>query len=144
VPESEGMASAALNAEIRDYDARVFQRLNEFHLARDYLEDKRESLAELGDVICRHGLHQRVGVSLLHKHFEISDNELVVREFVRNLSYIKPWNIDQLSSPVPSCGRPRSVMAAPYTIRLNSATIPSICRPTRGTIWKFSMDRATS
>jgi hypothetical protein len=53
------MASAALNAEIRDYDARVFQRLNEFHLARDYLEDKRKSLAELGDVICRHGLHQR-------------------------------------------------------------------------------------
>jgi hypothetical protein len=94
------MASAALNAEIRDYDARVFQRLNEFHLARDYLEDKRKSLAELGDVICRHGLHQR-WVSLLHKHFEISDNELVVREFVRNVSYIKPWNIDQLSSPVP-------------------------------------------
>jgi hypothetical protein len=95
------MASAAVNAEIRDYDARVFQRLNEFHLARDYLEDKRKSLAELGDVICRHGLHQRVGVSLLHKHFEISDNEFVVREFVRNVSYIKPWNIDQLSSPVP-------------------------------------------
>lgn len=69
------MLRAALNAEVRDYDARVFQRLNEFHLARDYLEDKRESLTELGDVICRHGLHQRVGVSLLHKHFEISENE---------------------------------------------------------------------
>ena len=95
------MLRAALNAEVRDYDARVFQRLNEFHLARDYLEDKRESLTELGDVICRHGLHQRVGVSLLHKHFEISENELVVREFDRNVSYIKPWNIDQLSSPVP-------------------------------------------
>jgi hypothetical protein len=95
------MANAALNAEVRDYDVSVFQRLNEFHLAKDYLENKRESLAELGDVICRHGLHQRVGVSLLHKHFEISDNELVVREFVRNVSYMKPWNIDQLSSPIP-------------------------------------------
>jgi hypothetical protein len=95
------MASAALNAEVRDYDPRVFQRLNAFHLARDYLEDKRKSLTELGDLICRHGLHQRVGVSLLHKHFEITDNEFVVREFVRNVSYMKPCSIDQLSSPVP-------------------------------------------
>jgi hypothetical protein len=95
------MASAALDTKIQDYDAGVFQRLNEFHVARDRLEENRESLAELGDVICLHGLHDRVGVSLLHKHFEISDNELVVREFVGNVSYIKPWKVDHQSSPVP-------------------------------------------
>jgi hypothetical protein len=95
------MTSAALDAEVRDYDAGVFQRLNEFHVARNCLEENRESLAELGDLICLHGLHDRVGVSLLHKHFEIADNELVVREFAGNVSYIKPWTVDQLSSPVP-------------------------------------------
>jgi hypothetical protein len=95
------MAGAALDAEVRDYDAGVFQRLNEFHVARDRFEESRESLVELGDVICLHGLHYRVGVSLLHKHFDISDNELVVREFVRNVSYIKPRKVDPLSSPVP-------------------------------------------
>jgi hypothetical protein len=95
------MASSALDAEVRDYDAGVFQRLNEFHVARDCLEENQESLAELGDLICLHGLYDRVGVSLLHKHFEIADNELVVREFVGDVSYMKPWKLDQLSSPVP-------------------------------------------
>ena len=95
------MASAALDAEVRDYDAGVFQRLNEFHVARDRLAEYRESLAELGDVICLHGLHPRLGVSLLHKHFDISDDEIVVREFVSNVSYIRPWKVDRLSSPVP-------------------------------------------
>jgi hypothetical protein len=95
------MASAALGAEVRDYDASVFQGLNEFHLARDRLEESREALATLGDLICLHGLHDRLGISLLHKHFEISESELVVREFVRNVSYIKPREIDRLNSPLP-------------------------------------------
>jgi hypothetical protein len=91
----------ALDAEIREYDPGVFQRLNEFHFAREHLAEKRESLAELGDVICLHGLHDRIGVSLLHKHFEIADNEILVREFVRNVSYITPREVDRLSSPLP-------------------------------------------
>jgi hypothetical protein len=95
------MATAVLDAELRQYDAGVFQRLNEFHVARDRLEETQQSLAELGDVICLHNLHGRIGVSLLHKHFEISDDEVVVREFVQNVSYIKPWAVNHLSSPVP-------------------------------------------
>jgi hypothetical protein len=95
------MTSAALDAEVRDYDAGVFQRLSEFNFARDRLEERRESLDELGEIICGHGLHDRVGVSLLHKHFEISGDELVVREFVSNVSYIKPWKVDRLNSPSP-------------------------------------------
>ncbi|HEV7933428.1 MAG TPA: hypothetical protein VGP70_14110 [Actinomadura sp.] len=95
------MESAALDAEVRDYDVGVFQRLNEFGFARDRLEENRDSLHELGDLICLHGLHERIGVSLLHKHFEISDNELVVREFIDNVSYIRPWKVDRQSSPSP-------------------------------------------
>lgn len=95
------MVGAALNAEVRDYDVGVFQRLNEFGFARDCLEDNQDPLNELGDIICLHGLHNRIGISLLHKHFEISDNEFVVREFVDNASYIKPWKVDQQSSPSP-------------------------------------------
>jgi hypothetical protein len=90
-----------MDAEVQDYDAGVFQRLNEFHIARDQLEVHRELLTQLGDIICLHGLHRRVGISLLHKHFEVSDNELVVREFIHNVSYIKPWAIDALSSTLP-------------------------------------------
>jgi hypothetical protein len=35
-------------------------------------------VTELGDVICHYGLHDVVGVTLLHKHFEIADDEIVV------------------------------------------------------------------
>jgi hypothetical protein len=90
-----------LDAEFREYDARVFQRLNEFHLAKDYLDENRTFLAELGDVICLHGLHGHVGLSLLHKHFEISDNERVVREFAGNVSCMTPWDANRLGSALP-------------------------------------------
>lgn len=95
------MAGPTLDAEFREYDAGIFQRLNEFRVARDCLESSRESLADLGDLICLYGLHKRIGVSLLHKHFDISDSELVVREFDHNVSYIKPWEIGRPNSPVP-------------------------------------------
>jgi hypothetical protein len=95
------MANATSEAEIRGYDSGVFQRLSEFHSARDDLDANRALLSELGDVICLHGFHDRFGVSLLHKHFEISEDELLVREFVENVSYIKPWQADARSSPLP-------------------------------------------
>jgi hypothetical protein len=95
------MASAALDAEVQDYSAGVFQRLNQFHIARDRLDEHQEWLAQLGDIICAHGLHQRIGISLLHKHFEISDNEFVVREFTDNVSYMRPWDVNALGSTLP-------------------------------------------
>jgi hypothetical protein len=95
------MGNVAAVAEFARYDPTVFRRLSDFHLARDELEQYRESVAELGDMICVYGLHECVAVSLLHKHFEISDEEVVVREFVDNVSYMTPWNIRQLSSALP-------------------------------------------
>ncbi|WP_214367836.1 hypothetical protein [Pseudonocardia sp. H11422] len=95
------MTTAVRDAVVRDYDVGVFQRLNDFQIAKRHLDDDRDYVAELGDVICRHGLHDVVGVTLLHKHFEISDDELVVREFVDNVSYMKPWNIEELPRLLP-------------------------------------------
>ena len=39
--------------------------------------------------------------TLLHKHFEISDDELVVREFIDNVSYMKPWQVESLPRLLP-------------------------------------------
>jgi hypothetical protein len=95
------MATAAHDVVVRSYDATVFQGLNGFPIARAYLGHSRDYVTELGDVICHYGLHDVVGVTLLHKHFEIADDEIVVREFVDNLSYMTPWNVDALPRVLP-------------------------------------------
>jgi hypothetical protein len=95
------MTNAVSGADVRDYDVGVFQQLNDFQIARSYLEHGRDYVTELGELICHYGLHRIVGVTLLHKHFEISDDELVVREFVDNVSYMKPWKLDQLPRLLP-------------------------------------------
>ncbi|MHA6795533.1 hypothetical protein ACVGVM_18745 [Pseudonocardia bannensis] len=95
------MTDAVPDVDVRDYDVGVFQRLNNFQIAKGHLDGDRDYVTELGDVICHHGMHEVVGVTLLHKHFEIADDELVVREFVDNVSYMKPWNVDTLPRLLP-------------------------------------------
>lgn len=63
------------------YDSDVFDSLSDFFVARDDLENMRTQIALLGQLICDHGLHDIVGVSLLHKHFEIHPTERIVRSF---------------------------------------------------------------
>ncbi len=41
-------------------------------------DDDEACLAEIRDVLERHGRTQRFGVALLHKHFELNDDELLV------------------------------------------------------------------
>lgn len=87
---------------MRPYKAEVFLDLNPFHVAKRFLDAHQHSLIELGDIICRHNLHGHVGINLLHKHFNISDNELVVREFVDNdVAFMKPRSVDDITRLVP-------------------------------------------
>lgn len=37
-------------------------------------------LAEIGDVLRKHGLNERFGVCLLHKHFDVAEDEELVEE----------------------------------------------------------------
>ena len=41
-------------------------------------EKDRQVLDEIRDIILRHGREGRFGVCLLHKHFELADNEIAV------------------------------------------------------------------
>ncbi|HTF54759.1 MAG TPA: hypothetical protein VK735_45575 [Pseudonocardia sp.] len=95
------MTTAVRDVDVRDYDVGVFQGLNDFPVARAYLGHSRDYVTELGDVICNYGLHDVVGVTLLHRHFEIAEEEMVVREFVDNVSYMTPWNVDALPRVLP-------------------------------------------
>jgi hypothetical protein len=73
------------------YDSKVFSSLPNFRTASHSLEGMSGSLSLLGKVICRHNLQEHIGVSLLHKHFPISRDEQLIKYFVGNCSYIRPY-----------------------------------------------------
>jgi hypothetical protein len=75
---------------LTEYDASVFHDLHEFHIARAILKQLGQAVTSLGDFVCRYGLQDAVAANLLHKHFDITDDERVVREFVGRTAYMKP------------------------------------------------------
>lgn len=75
---------------LTSYKSDVFDSLEHFFTARDLLEQAQDNMTELGAIIRRHGLQKQVGICLLHKHFDLSDNERLVEEFEGNNAYIKP------------------------------------------------------
>ena len=70
---------AQLHSQIGLYDPQVNDRLTYFHDARNGVAAAKSSLRNLGDVICRHQIHEFVGVCLLHKHFDLKYSERLVR-----------------------------------------------------------------
>ena len=72
------------------YNHRIFHELKGFSLAQKRLNESKEKLLELGSVICRHKLHKIVGISLLHKHFDLQPNERLVRKSIDNIHYVRP------------------------------------------------------
>ena len=75
---------------ISAYDASVFTKLKPFNTAKQSLDHNKTALNDLGSVICRHGLQDKVGIALLHKHFDVQVNERLVEEFTENKLLISP------------------------------------------------------
>lgn len=61
------------------YEPSVFSGLSNFCAARRNLEASRRRLPSIGKVITGHELEDTVGISLLHKHFEISPDERLLK-----------------------------------------------------------------
>ncbi|MEG4283649.1 glycerol-3-phosphate ABC transporter substrate-binding protein [Microcoleus sp. A006_D1] len=75
---------------LTSYKPDVFDCLEHFFTARDLLEQAPDNMTELGAIIRSHGLQKQVGICLLHKHFDLSNNERLVEEFDGNNAYVKP------------------------------------------------------
>ncbi|WP_330334687.1 hypothetical protein OHS33_36285 [Streptomyces sp. NBC_00536] len=69
------------------YTHGVVNTLWEFDEAKERIERHMDRLMELGDVICRHRLHESVGLCLLHRHFQLTDGERLVGSY-REGSYV--------------------------------------------------------
>ncbi|MED3090958.1 hypothetical protein, partial [Bacillus toyonensis] len=76
--------------KISGYNPLIFANLYEFEIAKSLLEQYRQKIDEMGLIIKKHNLQQDIGVGLLHKHFNLFKNEVVVRHYSDNKITIKP------------------------------------------------------
>lgn len=81
------MLSASM---LSSYTPNVFSGLSDFCAARKYIEPSRQVLPTLGKIIRAHGLEESVGISLLHKHFEITPDERLVKTCYTRGSSMEP------------------------------------------------------
>jgi len=72
--------------EISHYSPEAFNSLPSLFAARTGLEQHRETIRRLGEVIGRHDLQDVVGIALLHRHFEIARDERIVERINRGRS----------------------------------------------------------
>ena len=77
----------------------MFNNLPLFQDAKKEIEALRPSLAILGDIICKNGLENDIGVNLLHRHFELSPHEALVKTVYDEYAVISPKNSVDSSVP---------------------------------------------
>jgi hypothetical protein len=53
-------------------------------------------LTKLGILIKKHNLHEEVGITLLHRHFEITEDEVLLERFDETESCTEPVKISNL------------------------------------------------
>lgn len=94
-----------VSSAVSKYDSDVYDRLNVFRRARQLLAKNRHHILDLGDVFVKHKVHEQYGLSLLHKHFDLFENEYLIRtlELRHGIAYMNPV--------------PRHTRAVPYLWR---------------------------
>jgi hypothetical protein len=91
---------------IEAYQPDVYNQLNVFSTSKALLPRYKKYLACLGHVIVRHKLHDRLGISLLHKHFDLNNDEILLRHIDKghNCAYMEPAK--QASAATPYLWKP--------------------------------------
>lgn len=87
---ARALLSAHGSAALRDYDPAVFSALPDFPFARARLAEAEGQIDDVGGIICAYGFQDIIGLNLLHKHFELSPNEIIVRHFDADAAYMGP------------------------------------------------------
>lgn len=79
---------------IDKYSPLVYANLPDFFQAREMLKYCSEAIATLGSIISRHRFQDYFGVSLLHKHFNLYNDEALFRTVAENHIHIAPMRRD--------------------------------------------------
>ncbi|MDX7797987.1 hypothetical protein SJS42_04940 [Aeromonas caviae] len=72
------------------YDPFIYANLPDFFQAKQFLSFSKELLEPIGEIFKTHRLNGRLGISLLHKHFNLLHDEILVRHVENNRIIIKP------------------------------------------------------
>jgi hypothetical protein len=88
-----------MNITRRSHVRTDYLELLDIELARNLTSAVYQCIDELRDVILKRYLHMDFGVALLHKHFDVSDDEYLVELGERD-----GW--EQVTMPLPSCELP--------------------------------------
>ncbi len=86
---------------ISSYNSSIFSLLPDFRTASHSLDRMRGDLQVLGEIICRYNFEEHFGVTLLHKHFSILPGERLIKHFVGNRAYIRPYSQPISDNAVP-------------------------------------------
>lgn len=73
----------------------IWSNLPDIHEVVEFSEGDKECLREIRDVLKKHGQMERFGVSLLHTHFDIADDELLLEttDVQKRTQIIRPVKI---------------------------------------------------
>lgn len=84
------------HAHVLTYDPKIFACLSEFQKAKIDAKIESIKIIELGNIICRYKLHNKIGLSLLHKHFNIKSNQILIRNIDNNIALTFPHNNENI------------------------------------------------
>ena len=85
----------------KEYEPKIFDELFDFSLSREQLKVHNKSLQYLGTLISKYRMHDIVGINLLHKHFNLSSEEMIVRTFeTPKKAIMKPLCREKFSSAI--------------------------------------------
>jgi len=66
---------------VADYSVSKFNDVPDYWDVKEQAQIVEELAPQLGNIICRHGLQDVFGVTILHNHFKMGDSEKLVRRF---------------------------------------------------------------
>ncbi|MBD2303175.1 glycerol-3-phosphate ABC transporter substrate-binding protein [Nostoc sp. FACHB-190] len=75
---------------LAEYSSEVFSKLRDFDTAKTKLLEVEKILPELGCIIRKYDLQEKIGICLLHKHFNIDETERLVENFQDGKFYSRP------------------------------------------------------
>jgi hypothetical protein len=75
---------------VESYSPLAYANLRELESAQDVVDNLMPLINLLGDIITRYRMESYVGVALLHKHFNLFEDERLVRTFEHNIMTIAP------------------------------------------------------
>lgn len=77
----------------------MFNNLPLFQDAKKEIAFLKPAISEIGDIICKNNLENIVGVNLLHRHFSLNTNEILVKTINNNHAEIVPSDSNERCAP---------------------------------------------